>query len=195
MKCPYCGKQKIVPIIYGYPGNDLFIKEENKEIRLGGSVSEKKKPQKYCLSCEKPFDKIHPDSLLVQKCCFFIGGYVGTSYNLEITQLKNSFNISCQKSNDRYENFIEIRNINIELSQWACIWKNILKCYVYDWNEKYVDNNIIDGTNWELHIESISELNIEENLEILNSSGENQYPVYYNKLLRIFSKLIGEKIA
>ena len=49
--CPHCGKtDKVIPIIYGYPGEDLFRKQQAGKVRLGGCcVSEDgKDPEWYC---------------------------------------------------------------------------------------------------------------------------------------------------
>jgi hypothetical protein len=49
--CPHCGKtDKVVPIIYGYPGEDLFRDQQAGKVRLGGCCGsgDGKDPQWYC---------------------------------------------------------------------------------------------------------------------------------------------------
>jgi hypothetical protein len=49
--CPQCGKtDKVIPIIYGYPGEDLFRDQQAGKVRLGGCCvsGDGKDPQWYC---------------------------------------------------------------------------------------------------------------------------------------------------
>ena len=48
IKCPYCGNVETVPIIYGYPSYDLFRKEEEGKVHLGGCVIREDNPRRYC---------------------------------------------------------------------------------------------------------------------------------------------------
>ena len=38
MICPYCRSKNVIPIIYGFPGPDMFVAAEKGEIKLGGCV-------------------------------------------------------------------------------------------------------------------------------------------------------------
>ena len=56
-KCPKCSG-KIVPIMYGEPGPELFEKFEKKEVILGGCcIHEEGDPQWGCIECEQEFWK------------------------------------------------------------------------------------------------------------------------------------------
>ena len=49
-KCPYCGG-KLLPIVYGMPGEELQQKAENGEVILGGCCLTGADPQKQCSEC------------------------------------------------------------------------------------------------------------------------------------------------
>lgn len=49
-KCPYCGG-KLLPIVYGEPGPELFEKADRGEVILGGCIVSGFDPQKECSEC------------------------------------------------------------------------------------------------------------------------------------------------
>ena len=57
-KCPICGKP-LVDVIYGMPSNELFVKEKNKEVYLGGceEIIGIKQPSYYCYHCKMGYTK------------------------------------------------------------------------------------------------------------------------------------------
>jgi hypothetical protein len=62
IKCPNCGSQKVIEIMYGYPSGEDYDQVMNKfrkgEIFLGGCCifeSLEKMPKKYCKDCETRF--------------------------------------------------------------------------------------------------------------------------------------------
>lgn len=48
--CPKCGSENIIPIIYGYPTNDMFAESDNGECILGGCCIEVDESEKADLS-------------------------------------------------------------------------------------------------------------------------------------------------
>lgn len=62
IKCPRCGKERVIPIVYGLPSDEAFKQKEKGNIRLGGRcvsgfVNEKGElvssdPRWYCKDCE-----------------------------------------------------------------------------------------------------------------------------------------------
>jgi hypothetical protein len=51
--CPECGSSEgVVPIIYGYPGEELVEAAERGEVKLGGCIVTGDDPGWYCKSCE-----------------------------------------------------------------------------------------------------------------------------------------------
>jgi len=50
-QCPECGSKNYIPIIYGYPGEELLRKGEAGEAKLGGCCVGIGDPDSYCKDC------------------------------------------------------------------------------------------------------------------------------------------------
>lgn len=57
IKCPKCGSQNIVKIIYGYPTAKTMKKAEKGKIKLGGCCISENDPTRHCKDCGKNFLK------------------------------------------------------------------------------------------------------------------------------------------
>ena len=56
-KCPGCLNEKsIVPIEYGYPGEEMREKHNKGIIKLGGCVIKKENPEFHCNKCENEWN-------------------------------------------------------------------------------------------------------------------------------------------
>lgn len=55
--CPKCGSTDVVPILYGYPGPEMFEAAERGEIELGGCCVTDDDPQRLCKACGERFDR------------------------------------------------------------------------------------------------------------------------------------------
>ncbi len=56
MRCPKCGSDRVVPILYGYPIGPMVDAVERGEAVLGGCLMSGNDPMKFCLNCETSFD-------------------------------------------------------------------------------------------------------------------------------------------
>lgn len=56
-RCPKCGERKVLPIVYGLPGEDLFEAAERKEVFLGGCVISDDDPVWQCGACGAAWGK------------------------------------------------------------------------------------------------------------------------------------------
>ena len=55
-KCPKCSsKDSVVPIVYGFPGDEMQKEYHERKIELGGCVIEEDAPDWYCKECENHF--------------------------------------------------------------------------------------------------------------------------------------------
>jgi len=54
-KCPLCGVQEMIPVIYGYAPFDLLLRAEKGEVFLGGTSIEEGQPQWKCNNCGRFF--------------------------------------------------------------------------------------------------------------------------------------------
>jgi len=53
--CPACGDTRVVDIIYGMPGPELFMASERGEVALGGCCVDGADPSWRCLGCGTDF--------------------------------------------------------------------------------------------------------------------------------------------
>jgi len=194
INCPYCGKKTVIPIVYGYPGAELTDKQKKRELKLGGCEIKPDNPAKHCLSCHKDFDQLHPCAFYVKNFNFLITGYYSTDLRFDIQASVNGYRLIYIKSVNGDEGNGEPKEFLFDLMKWGEIWTKILKCFVFDWNDEYVNNNVIDGPSWELVIELLSESG-DGTTQIKRIIGTNHHPVYFNNLLKIFSTIVGEKFS
>jgi len=50
-RCPQCGSERAVPIVYGMPGGETIEASERGELVLGGCVVSDDDPEWSCLGC------------------------------------------------------------------------------------------------------------------------------------------------
>lgn len=55
-KCPKCG-ERLIEIIYGMPGSDLFEAEERGEVILGGCCLSGDDPKYHCKNCNIDYSR------------------------------------------------------------------------------------------------------------------------------------------
>jgi len=193
IQCPYCGSSPVIPIVYGYPSFQLFQQAEEGKVKLGGCEVREDNPKKFCASCERTFDTVRLTFVQVHRLHFFIGGFMGTSYDLSIQQIPNYHSLVCKKSDGNYFDFKTIAERKYDIDQWFSIWDKMKKCYITDWDESYENPDVLDGTNWDITLEA--NLYLKSGERYLHvSQGINAYPIYFKKLLRIFSDLVGERL-
>ena len=51
IRCPQCGSEDVIGIVYGYPTEETLERAEAGEVRLGGCVVGYCDPNRYCKSC------------------------------------------------------------------------------------------------------------------------------------------------
>ena len=51
-KCPHCGSTEVIPILYGYPGDEMLEQLHRGEIALGGCCITDDQPNWRCKKCE-----------------------------------------------------------------------------------------------------------------------------------------------
>ena len=55
MKCPKCGSEEIIPIVYGYPTKELFDQSKKGEVIIGGCCIVGEVPNRHCKNCGEEF--------------------------------------------------------------------------------------------------------------------------------------------
>jgi Zn finger protein HypA/HybF involved in hydrogenase expression len=56
-KCPKCGSNKTIPILYGYPSKQMHKAAERGFIGLGGCIVDDSNPEFRCKECRHEFKK------------------------------------------------------------------------------------------------------------------------------------------
>lgn len=49
--CPVCGSDAVVPIVYGFPGPDLWAAAEQGSVAIGGCIVSEDAPTGRCRAC------------------------------------------------------------------------------------------------------------------------------------------------
>ncbi len=55
IECPKCRSTNVIPIVYGFPSEELFERADRGEVKLGGCVIEDDNPNYFCKDCEAEF--------------------------------------------------------------------------------------------------------------------------------------------
>jgi hypothetical protein len=110
---------------------------------------------------------------------FSIGGFFGTSYEIKLKKEALLFYISDRSFprdllNDIPTHIIPVKeNLN---------WQKLIKFLEsQDWKPSYFNEDILDGTQWEISFTS-------ENSK-LKSSGSNEYPTEFKKFMRLLNAI------
>jgi len=60
-KCPECGSEKTVVIIYGIPGHGLLTNSQKGEFIIGGCKTTPEAPRYHCKRCKNEWGKLIDD--------------------------------------------------------------------------------------------------------------------------------------
>ena len=199
IKCPYCGSKNTARYIYGYPSFNKEMQEnlENGKWVLGGCClrcvevngqSVDIMPPRRCNECGKDFGT--PPILITPKkemaedyrdivtaIKFNVGGFFDG--HTEITIKKNEKGALVQvRTMPGYEEAPETKQITP--LKWNRIVNTLYsQMYLHEWKKKYVDPDVLDGTQWSLDIHLT-------NNRVRHYYGSNEYPPYWKELERIF---------
>lgn len=150
---------------------DIDVKENIPQFGYGIPDAMRKK---WCEN-EKKKDK---------KCIFdaFEGGRFGPSHYYFINYFKNKYYFRFGYSKDRtaVENSIACDNLH-EFEQNKLhydLFISDLKELIKNWDNEYVDNNIMDGTQW----------HIKDKKNKIDIYGSNKFPDNYDELVELFKK-------
>ncbi len=114
---------------------------------------------------------------------FSIGGYLGSSYELRLEDDVLAYHT--------YGHGYEIEStetFSFLPDAWQTLIKDFAKAGVPKWKEHYENPHIMDGTSWHLYL-------IAGDLKI-NSSGSNDYPKGFERMMKAVRKLVpGKELA
>jgi len=201
-KCPACGSKDTVKILYGMPSYEAFELVERGEIVLGGCCVSDNDPTRHCKACRQDFGVKDPFSMLgMASLEFYVGGYFGDSHfvyingkrkNKLIRYAKTTGGLTVDLKHPKNEvNFrpgILLKEIPLQPEQWFDFTEELSSLEIGLWKDKYYDDEICDGTQWELIIKL-------SNGNKISKRGSNDYPPYWNKLIKTLKKYIKENIG
>ena len=139
-------------------------------IEAGGEYT----PSKSELKAEK-FDESIP---LINKAVFLIGGYFSGYETRTITLDEKHLYMDVEHSiHPKPSNFkIECDN-PLTKSEFL---DGLYKLHIGEWRRRYNNNDILDGTQWEL------EIYFSDNRKPVKIYGSNEYPYNFNELMDMF---------
>lgn len=184
-KCPACGATDTIVILYGMPTYEAFEASERGEIVLGGCIVLAANPDRHCKICGQDFggrDLFH--LLEMTSFEFSVGGYFGTSHFVFIngrrknkviryakTQGGMYVDLKHPKNEINLSSDIVLKEIPLTSEQWLAFIEELTALEITCWKDKYYDNDICDGTQWEIMIRSPHHNKV-------SKCGSNEYPPY-----------------
>lgn len=201
-RCPFCGSKNVKSMIYGLPTFEAMESAKRGEIVLEGCHVESNSPIHLCSHCNREFGSLDKLPLLGFKSFeFFLGGYFRPSHFIFINGDRKKKVIKYGFSADgRFIDIkksipaelacledIKIKQIEFNHEQWCSFLKDIEKLKIEFWDEKYIDPEILDGTQWHL------EINYGERRKVFRS-GSNAYPLRWKEYLNILKKYLNQNI-
>lgn len=186
-KCPYCGYRETAKIIYGYPMFNKELKQdlEHHRIKLGGCCISSMDPEYFCFICNKEFgtpasffsgDEIKHYEDAVLEIQFEIGGF-----------FQGWKTVIVKKENEQYiltiSSDFEEKSGLLSEKDWSWLVKRLYgTLFIHEWEDAYDNSDILDGEQWSLRIKFTEGRDKE-------TYGINEYPPYWNELVRTFKKL------
>lgn len=183
--CPKCGSNKILKIVYGYPSDELNEASKREEVFLGGYCADINNPTAFCNECEYRWGGNSGVSLFeMQYFKAQIGGFSGPSYSVEADAIKGI--IKCKSS--EYGVYLphDTKREHLTSEDWDKLIKGLISCDFEYWIDEYIDEYVLDGTQWSVKIRLASG-------ESINKYGSNHYPGKWEQFCRVVSSFSGEK--
>ena len=193
VKCPICGSRNTAEILYGMPAmnSELEAKINSGEIFIGGCDVPINGPLRHCYDCGEDFggagfyptrSEDRPGLIPCYISCieFSVGGYFDGYDTVVFKATEDGADVTVS-----HEPPVDDKNIDKELHITQRRWQNLIdklvdQLYVNEWEEKYVNPHIVDGTQWGLTIK-------EGDVPIIKSYGSNDYPPYWEEMLQTIS--------
>ncbi len=182
--CPICGKNNTAKIFWGLPNMTLELENEikNKTLVLGGCCLPIPEPSHYCFNCDK--------NILIN---FENELFTTTYFKFEEGGFHQGFKTTLlYRKNDKFliEKTTFYNKEKYEIEEFA-FFKALKKIYLsrfLEWNEDYVDMDIMDGHQWSIKVR-FSEKSSISNKKSFEVAGSNAYPPFWNKFIKAIASL------
>jgi len=165
-KCPQCGSNNSIKIVYGMPDYELFIQAEAGKLKLGGCVISLGSAEYFCKDCEHEWNReqaIDAAYHKIKTIKAFVGGYFGANYEvtLDFTHLETTWDFS-EDGIDKTSK----KSIRASTAK-ACI-EALKMMNLLNWKAKYIEPGMCDGTQWSVEILTDGKL--------IKKHGSNMFP-------------------
>ncbi|GAB6172681.1 hypothetical protein JCM15765_21590 [Paradesulfitobacterium aromaticivorans] len=187
--CPRCGSKKTAKILYGMPAMSPELEEHLNmvDVVLGGCCITDCDPMYHSNKCKKDFGA--PTAELENEATSFyfsIGGFFGGSQMIMVLKMEDGAVVH-YTFGPGFSDTEPTAKEQLSPEEWKAFIHSIFHCYITDWKKRYVDQHIVDGTQWELEVRFL-------NRKPIKIYGSNKYPVYWDKFIRTV-KTLGFYIA
>lgn len=189
-KCPKCNSTNIVPIAYGEPTYETQIKSEEGKCVLGGcfiAVDENGKwiiDEYHCKDCGYEYNKSNVIDVIYSKIASikgYVGGYNQGHQYFEINLLTGEVFYNKEFNGD----FDLIKILNKK--QIHKLLRDLKAINILDWKRKYIDKDILDGTQWSITIDVDGRKR--------EKIGCNMYPKEWKLYCKIISRVLKENFS
>lgn len=183
--CPNCGSTNVLGILYGMPTHEAFLKAEAGEMKLGGCCITDCDPEYYCKECEHEWDKKQSIDYAynqIETIIASVGGYFGGYFEVEIN-LKSRELTWKHFGGGNEESYIKV----IRSTTAEKILKELKVIDLLNWKSEYVDQYILDGTQWSIEI-------VRKGRNI-KKHGSNMYPKEWDAFCKLMKNTSGKKFG
>ncbi|MEA4826901.1 MAG: hypothetical protein VB130_09740 [Clostridium sp.] len=182
--CPQCGSKKYLEIVYGYPGPGLLEEVEQGKIIFGGCCVSDEAPEYACSDCNKQWSKkevVDAAYKSIRRIRASVGGYFAPSYNVsvDLVDMKTTWEEGFQEELQHIKKIskAEAEDFIIELKFIGLL----------NWKRKYVNSDILDGTQWSIDIET--------DKRKIHKYGSNDFPGHWDTFCSLIERIVGRPFA
>lgn len=182
-KCPKCGSTKVLKILYGMPTHEVFLKAEAGEVKLGGCCITDSDPEYYCKDCHNEWNKNQAIDFAydqINTLIASVGGFFGGYYEVEINLISKELKWKHFGAGEETTYQKVIRNATA-----TKVLEELKDIDVLNWKAKYVEPDVLDGTQWSLEII--------RNGRNIKKYGSNMYPDGWKRFCEMIRHTSGRK--
>ncbi len=206
-RCPFSGNSNTAELIYGYPAFDAKMQQNlaSGKWALGGCCMDATEingemvslqPARRCNACKKDFGtnpiltdkktgKAEDYKDIVTSVELSIGGFFDGWTEISIKKNKEGAFVEVSPSTFRIlEDDLRLDH-QISCEEWDKFMDTLYgRMYLHEWKKKYVDPEVMDGTQWTLKIKMTGGRK-------RTYEGDNDYPPYWRGLLNLLREVSG----